>query len=315
VQRETGRPPGGGPGSPPSEGRGREGSSGRPPFGGGFFPSREENRQHITTAIQLLEALPNADRDTRAQLLLAQCYRELSNQRDWDDPDARKADWEKAVAILQELVREAPKTPEFRFELTEVYADVDPRRLPEDRLGEAEPRLREALRLSQDLVTEAPDVPAYAAGQTQILVRLGHLLRRTNRNDEALSRYQEAIAIQTGLAARFPETPDHLVWSARVRRYSAEILQTEERYDEAIALLKQSAADVEPFVTSSSARDNPAMFFASFTLSETYGTLADILRDQGLTDEADVCRQRAREFGPQKLFRNRRPPPDSTDRN
>ncbi|MCA9052311.1 MAG: protein kinase [Planctomycetaceae bacterium] len=282
--------------------RGRRG-----PFRGGlWFPAREEFTQHLSQAISLLEEFPQAERDTRVQLLLARCYREQAAQRGRDELDLRQADWGRAVTLLQGLVQDAPETPDFRFELSEAYADIEPRWVPDEALGDAELRLLDALPLSRQLVEESPDVPAYAAGLTQILVKLTNVFRRTNRTAEAEEYLREAVAQQTSLAERYPDSEVHLVWTARLKRQLADLYLIDEQFDDAVALLREAAQAIEPIVQSESRPNDPSMFFTVYTLGETYRTLADILRDQGDSDEAEAFDAKARELRP----RNRSTPGD-----
>lgn len=315
---EPGRPPldaGTVPPSPlgdarPPELRDRGGPPGRSDGGrgtfGDMFASREETRRHLTTAIQLLEQFPHGDRDTRVRLLLARAYREQSAQRTREDP-ASRTDWETAVALLKQLVTEAPETPDFRFELSEVYADVEPRFMPDDRLAEAEPRLRDALALSSALVAEAPDVPAYVAGETQTLVKLANILRRTGRAEEARQRLNAALTLQNDLAAKFPGVPIHVIWTARIKRSLADVLLADERFDEAISLLEQAAQAIESISQSQDRRDDPAFLFASWTLEDVYRMLGDILEDQGRTTAAAEYHAKSRAAGPSNRFRPRPP--------
>lgn len=296
---------------PPSEGPSRTSDRDRGARAPGApgFPAREEARRHLASAIQLLEEFPHGDRDTRVRLLMARCYRERAAIRSWEEVEQRRRDWETAVELLQELVREAPDMLDFRFELSETYADFEPRWWPEERLAEAETRLREALKLSEPLLSKAPDIPAYAAGQTQILLKLATVLRRTERPAEAEQRLTAAMALQDSLAARFPETPMHLIWKARISRSLADLLMEQERHDAAVSLLREAGAAIEPIVRSEDRRTNPAAAFAAFTASELYQKLAEALRDQGDLAGAEEARRKASELGPQSFFQ-RRPPPD-----
>ena len=275
-------------------------------------PTREERSTHLSTAISLLNGLPYAERDTRVQLLIARCYREQASQRARDEQEQREADWDRAVAVLEQLVEEAPETPDFRFELSEAYADVDPRRAPDEALSEVEQRLQRALTLSRPLVAEAPEVPAYAAGLTQVLAKLAIVARRTNRDDDAHAYLSEAITVQGSLAERSPDNLVHVVFIARMQRHLVDIHLAEEEFDEAIALLREAAAAIEPFVSSDAARDTPAALFTAMTLGETYRTLADILRDQGDSAKAAEFEAKAREYAPTQLFRRRPPRDDSS---
>lgn len=291
------------------------GSGERPRSGGGSSRGgqvgrgSDEPRQHLARAIALLENFPHADRDTRALLLLARCYREQASQRDRDEVEQRQQDRAGAIAILQGLVDESPNVLDFRFELSEVYADGDPRWYSDDRLSDAEVRLKKALDLSRELIAEAPQIPAYSAGLTQILQKQSFVYRRTNRTELARQALLEAIAVQSGLAREFPESAVHTVWKGRLQRYLADLLLNEGRFEEAATLLRESAAAIEPLVASQDRRNDPAAMFAWVTLGETYRMLSDVLRDQGDVAGADEAAAQAARFAPPWF--NRRPPPDT----
>lgn len=300
----SGPPPDRPPLSRDDPGRGGDRAGRGPGPWGGF--NRDENRRHLATAIRLLEQFPHNDRDTRVHLLLARCYREQAAVRSRDDVDIRKADWDKSVELLRELVQESPKTPDFRFELADTYADLEPRWWPDDRLPEAEERLRDALRYSEPLVADHPDIPAYAAGLTQIRQKLAHVLNRTGRIAESELLLRGAIDLQSSLAARFPESPTHVIWKARLSRSLADVLVHDERSDEAVVLLQAAATSVEPLVQSQGSRDQPATQFAWFTLNETYLELARLLDDRQRPEEAQEYRLKMQELS--SLRFPRRPP-------
>src|SRR5690606_6164123 len=88
---------------------------------------------HLARAIEILESFPESTNDTRVTLLLARSYRERSTM---PPRDRSSEDWHRAIALLTGLVDVSPGVREFRFELAQTYADVEPRWTPDESLEE-----------------------------------------------------------------------------------------------------------------------------------------------------------------------------------
>jgi serine/threonine protein kinase len=297
------------------DGRGRDsgGRDGVPPQGGGpagrGWELDQEYRQHLETAISILIAFPDAARDTRVTLLLAQCYRERSKQWRRDETELRDRDRESATVLLSQLIDESPQVREFRFELAETQSDFDPLWWPEDRLPIAEERLTQALTLAVGLVADAADIPAYQALETQVREKLASVFLRTQRREQAREMLTAAIDRQNSLARQFPESFFNVVWAARLSLALSELLVADGNSAEAIKLLKKTSASVEPYVAPWERRDNPGQDFTALTLAGIYFQLGRLLDRSGDAAAAAEYREKAEKLGPSG-WQGRRPPFD-----
>ena len=174
--------------------------------------------------------------------LLALCYRDLPPPvpSSHDNHPLPLEAVTQAIEILQQLVDDFPKVPEYRYDLSETYAmAADPELCTgPDPLVIEEQRLRAALDISEQLVAERPNIPAYVVSQVHIRLRFARALRRRNQSDAAEEQLQKARTIQAALAQRFPDIPTHQVFVAVIEGAFARLLRDCGRLDEARSHLK-----------------------------------------------------------------------------
>src|SRR5262249_61716538 len=90
-----------------------------------------------------------------------------------------------AVRVLEELDREFPKVPDYRYELSETLAMFDTNlRIPQLR-REAEARFKRAVDLATDLTRRYPSVPEYHASLARSQLKLGAVLRSAGKDIDA----------------------------------------------------------------------------------------------------------------------------------
>ncbi len=161
------------------------------------------NAEALTLLADLVSAHPNT---LAYRVSLASAHKEqvrLSRaQNDWN-----RADQSLTVAadIMENLVREHPKTAPYKYQLAEILA------IPVARRNIDAQRCARGLVLCNEILQEHPLVPEYLALKASILTRqamlFGSILNAPNgdRGDAGVQHFLEAIAIQRDLVNRYPE--------------------------------------------------------------------------------------------------------------
>jgi len=245
------------PGPMHGEGRGPRGGRGAPK---GFSPAfgrpgprmlgpgamHRGDSQYLDRAIDLLTKLnerhPSAP---HYRHLMALCLRESSIGPFSGEP-------EKAITMLQEICRDFPENVDYRFDLCETYARVDPRwpYPSEEKSSVVEDRLRKAIAIADELAEKYPNEPAYMASQARVHLQLAaslqHRARLKNEQDrqavldEAEQLSRSALAIQSSLAQSFPSMTSYVVGLAIIKDSLARLLTDRSEFDEARSLLESS---------------------------------------------------------------------------
>ena len=86
-------------------------------------------------------------------------------------------DMQKAIDILESLSRQYPTAADYRYQLGETFAAIDIGRLRHDELRAAEDRFRSALKCVDDLVTKHPSIPEYAHSRAMTLHKLSEVVQ------------------------------------------------------------------------------------------------------------------------------------------
>jgi len=209
------------------------------------------NSEYLDRAVELLTELNGRHPSVPDyRHLMALCLRESSI-----GPFSEEL--EKAIAMLQEICSDFPKQVDYRFDLCETYARVDPG-WPHSTEGESssvEDRLRNALAIADELAENYPNEPAYMASQARIHLQLAGSLQHKTRlenkqnRDSLLAEIEQlnrnALAIQSSLAEGFPDVTSYVVGLAIVKDSLARLLIDRSEFDEARSLLESSIADLE----------------------------------------------------------------------
>jgi serine/threonine protein kinase len=222
--------------------------------------------KYLGKAVGLLNGLVKEQpADPAYRHLLALCYREKGTS-----PSDRK----EAVALLEQLVKQFPQVPEFRFDLGETIALVDG---PGLFFGggdspEMEKACGEAARLARGLVAEYPNVPAYQFSRAKIHFRLGLLHRQHKELELAEEDFRQAVEMQAFLAQRFPNVVFHRLLHVFMQRNLVEVLMEEKKWKENRTLLNSLIAQLQK-----PAGDEEVVRFLTNALVESYDSLAKTL--------------------------------------
>ena len=200
--------------------------SAAPREGTGPADAPGEQREALAKAVTLLKALTaEPPANPEYQHLLALCYLEGAVQ-DEARRSAAKGGAERAIEILESLVKAYPGIPDYAYDLSEAYARMhipqppispEVQRTIEDHFGKS-------LALLQKLVIKYPEVPDFLAAEARIHHKLGSFHRQMERWAEAAENFRQAVAIQGPLAKQFPEAPYYGLWLATFRIALADAL-------------------------------------------------------------------------------------------
>jgi tetratricopeptide (TPR) repeat protein len=284
------------------------GGRGRPDAPGPAEETEDQRRQrseHLMRAAAILERLI-AERPENAEFshLLALCWREIRPARNGQAgpqrPQQRGTD--RAIEILERLVKSHPDVPQYKLDLSETYAMVDalgPSARPDStdaadqRHQQAQQRLRKAMDLSLQLAAEHPAVPEYRASRANISHRLGEILIRTRRPEQAEVSHRQAVETQTSLAREFPEVVTYQVWLMAFRNSLAKSLLMRQgggsNIAEARELAEATVADASKLLAA-----RPDMWYLHKLLVDANEILASAHRRQGSREEADKAGEKAR---------------------
>lgn len=244
---------------------------------------REAGAQSHRRAIDLLEELAKKPAEkVEYRLALARAYRgyypfAAYGKRGGDTAWFRS----EAISILDQLVKDFPRVPDYQCELSETLATTRSRsRKPED-LPELEPQLRRAVDLARRIRDEYPAIPRYRAALGRSLQGLGSLLRRTMRAEEAEPLYQEGVTLYQSLSEEFPAVLAYQFYLAMAMHAHGDVLRDLGRLGDSRQVLEQGIRRQQTYLTS-----QPETRFGRSVLARQHESLAETLSQLGEDQEA-----------------------------
>ena len=185
-----------------------------------------EQRDSLARAVTVLKSLLESSlANPECQHLLALCYLEGATVEGSRAPETRKGD-ERAIEILEGLVKSYPVIPDFAYDLSEAYTrmHIPEPPIPSEVENTVEQRFAKALDLLEKLVVEHPDIPDFRASEARIQHKLGSFYRQMEHWADAEQSFRKAIAIQSLLVNQFPDAPYYGLWMANYRIALADAL-------------------------------------------------------------------------------------------
>ncbi len=252
--------------------------------------SRDEHRDFLNKAVMLLEELAQQHpAKLKYQHLMALCYLEGAPVAQFRATGPRVGD-ERAIEILEGLVKAQPDVPDYAYDLSEAYARMhipQPPIPPEDQRI-VEDRLLKAIALLDTLVARHPNIPEYLTAQAHTYHKLGAFFRQTDRFAEAQQILRKAVAIQSSLVDQFPGAPYHKVWLGTFRIALGDVLTRSNEFPAACAVLDETLASLTRLLG-----EQPDMVFLHGQLARGYSNLAVALRRSGQREAATQAEQHA----------------------
>jgi tetratricopeptide (TPR) repeat protein len=193
-----------------------------------------------------------------------------------------------SLLLLEALVKEYPKIPDYRAELAEALLSISPRPLFPSQKQQAEKRIRRALELAEELTRTYPDAPEYRALASRARQRLGLALASQGKNEEAILEMRQALSGLRELEGRVVSGPAQRFAQLETRLALAEALRSKGELNEARTLLEQSVPELERLV-----KTMPRNKIFRSMLSRAYSTLARIHTKLGDKPRAALYQRKA----------------------
>jgi tetratricopeptide (TPR) repeat protein len=154
-------------------------------------PKRQAERESLYRRAQaVLEPLTHH----QSQLYLSSCYNNLGtihSQR--FDLEGAEAQYNKALAIRQRLVKERPNNPECLSYLANTHGNLASLMAARNRPDEVERHLRGAVQAQEKVVALFPGVPQYRLRQSFGAIQLAKFLLARKAPDQALAEFDRAL--------------------------------------------------------------------------------------------------------------------------
>ncbi len=141
----------------------------------------------------------------------------------------------RGVELLRELVKEFPRVPDYRLDLCETLGALGPPHRGEGK--EKRKRLEEAIALSRPLVDLYPNVPEYTAAYARYLDRFGLVLFDAGELDAAGQAHRKALDLQNKLVKQCPDVLAYTFWQCLMERALGRTLSERSKLTEGRALL------------------------------------------------------------------------------
>ncbi len=214
-----------------------------PPERGGRMPESNEQRDNLAKAVALFRALSTTPpANPEYQHLLALCY--LEGARADDGHRGERSGDERAIALLEDLVKTYPGVADYACDLSEAYSKmhIPHPPIPPEMEREIEDRLNKALALLEQLVAKHPDAPEFLAFEGRVHHKLGSFFQQADRWPDAERSFRKAVTCQSRMVEQFPDAPYYGLWMATYRVALADALIRLERPGEARTELERVIA-------------------------------------------------------------------------
>lgn len=198
----------------------------------------------LDKSIALLRSLDQSESGhPEHRFLLALCFRERVRR-------GRQSDTQPAIDILETLARQHPHVPDYRFELGETYARINPHHMRDSQRENAAQRLEKSIGFSRPLTSEHPNIPRYAQSLSRSLHKLANVRITQQRFDDAIKLLQESAQIQVDLATKFSQFHERLSLS-QIRDSLAIALTESGQHAAAREVIDESIEDLEKMLEES----------------------------------------------------------------
>jgi serine/threonine-protein kinase len=252
-----------------------------------------EARDQINQAIALTEGLVN-ENPTRAEyrVQLARSYRARGstdvqpspNGGTGSDPSTSAHDLERALELLENLVREYPEDRPYQVDLAVLYHNLATSYFNGDQRKKAEPLFRRAVDLRRSMLDPAPttnDAPIRVQ-LAESLQSLAVLLQATDRKQEALRHYAESRQLLDDALRLEPEWDEAtLSLGLTLLNWGVNLSFDPASYEKAGSLLTEAIAQLRPILDR-----EPRWDRVRDHLLNSHGALAQLRERQGRHAEA-----------------------------
>jgi tetratricopeptide (TPR) repeat protein len=197
---------------------------------------------------------------------------------------------EKAGSLLDELAKQSPTEPQYRWELAQAYrwqGQVWPNRKVPQR-AEAAQAFRRAAALAEELAAESPSNRDYRMHAATCLVSAGGALAAMKRTPDAEAEYLEGLKLWQQLVADVPKER----WYRHELAFNLDSLgwlwEGANQPEKAEPFFRQALAYHEKLVAEDATIDDSPV-----RLARTHQHLAQVLTRMGRLPEAEMARREA----------------------
>ena len=196
---------------------------------------------------------------------------------------------QRAIALLEQLVREFPKVPEYRHLLACCYRDIPPGRFERGQPAK-NAKTDRGVDLLRQLVKDFPNVPDYRLDLCETLARPQPPARpgEANAGGKRRERLEDAIALAAQLAAQYPNVPDYAAAHVRCLDGLGMALFQAGKLDEAEKRHRKAVALQNRLV-----KRYPQVVAYRFWLGLMERSLGDVLGERGQLKEAQTLLESA----------------------
>ncbi len=259
-----------------------------------------EAKHNDRLAIQFLEQLVTGHpKKTEYRLALARAYRRY-HPAVTEKADGRGREWfrAEAVSIMELLVEEFPKVPDYQCELSETLATISFESLGFAGVGNyprdqptPESLLRRAVDLARRITEEYPEIPRYRGTLARAQKDLAWLLYTTNRPRQSEPRIVEAVVIYEELWEEFPAVKAYQFFLAMALHSHGDILRGIGRLTESRQAMERAIEQLQSYSS-----EKPDSAFCQGMLARQNDSLAKTLTRLGAEEEAAEATRQAKEI-------------------
>jgi serine/threonine protein kinase len=244
----------------------------------------DEGEQNHRLALELLKDLVRQDpANPHYRLAQARGYRNLYAILSLKgNPRKAVAARRQAITILDQLAKDFPGVPDYRYELSEVLMGSPAEGRGERCHRDVERQLRRAVDLTGELAVGFPAVPEYQALRARTLQKLGAFLQVSGRSSEAEPFHLDAVALLRALVRQFPSVPLYQLYRAEACQSLGMIRLRRGELAEACSLLNEAIDAQQAFL-----KTIPGNRYGRLLLAREYQNLAEALRRLGNPSQAD----------------------------
>lgn len=248
-------------------------------------------RDFLAKSVALLKPLTTSPSvNPEAQHLLALCYLEGAPVED-SRGSAVKAGADRAIEILEGLVKAYPGIYDYAYDLSEAYARIHIPQppIPPEEQEQIEDRLAKSMALLEKLTTQHPDIPDFPAAEARACEKLGAFHRQMEDWGKAEQKFRQAIALQAPLVKQFSDVPSYGLWMATFRIALADAMLHRNRPEEAREILGETISTLMDQLET-----RPDIPPPHGLLALGYSKLAVALRQTGEKNQADEAERKAK---------------------
>jgi eukaryotic-like serine/threonine-protein kinase len=262
----------------------------------------DEHQQFLIKATTILKGLTKtAPQKSEYQYLLALCLKEQIPDTFVKSEKDEKIE-NRVISILENLVKNHPKSADYRLALVNTYENIDIRNEPvESMTEELIEQFNKAIPHAQQLASDHPTIPTYKITLIHAHNKLATVLEYLmwEELDSTGLKYlnlaeqsrRTALRLQKELVVQFPDSEGHKNWLCKFHISLASVISERGNHQEAITHLDSAIPQLKQMLKNNSGNQR-----ISHELVKAYHLLAGIYRDLDDHEKSREYRNIAEEY-------------------